>query len=59
MEERKYDVIMNDTYVAKNMTIDNAMVLVKGLFEHYCEERSLRISIQESAHPTGVKLYDI
>ena len=49
MEERKYDVIMNDTYVAKNMTIDIAMVLVKGLFEHYCEEKSLRISIQESA----------
>ena len=49
MEARKYDVIINDRYVAKNMTIDIAMVLVKGLFEHYYEEKSLRISIQESA----------
>jgi len=47
MSEDKFNVLLNDAVVAQDMTLDTAMVLVKGLFNEYYREAKLKITIQK------------
>lgn len=64
MEEQLYTVLEGNTILASNMTIDNAMILVKGYFDKYYLEprmtltiervpRSINYGNQEAADGTG------
>ena len=46
MGEDLFIVLDGNTVLASNMTIDNAMILVKGYFERYYEERRLSLTIE-------------
>ena len=47
MYDKKYFVLIENEIIASNMNIDNALILVKALFDHYYEEHSMVISIKE------------
>lgn len=41
MFEQRYDVLMGNTTVVENVTLDIATLLVKALFEKYYKEASV------------------
>lgn len=47
MSETKYEIILNDNVMADNITLDFALILVKGVFEHYYNEHHMCITIKE------------
>ena len=49
MEEDLYIVLDGNTILASKMTIENAMILVKGYFERYYEEPRLSLTIERMA----------
>lgn len=49
MIEDKYRVIMGSRIIAKDMTLEHATILLKGIFEEYYAEPGLEVSIQR--HP--------
>lgn len=44
---KKYAVLIENEVIASNMDINNALIFVKALFDHYYEEHSMIISIKE------------
>ena len=46
MGETKYMVWAGEELIAENMTIETVLILVKGLFSEYWNEKSLDVSIQ-------------
>lgn len=49
MEEDLYIVLDGNIILASKMTIENAMILVKGYFERYYEEPRLSLTIERMA----------
>lgn len=47
MHEKKYNVLINNEVVAKNMDINTAVILVKALFEEYYNDYTMVVSIKE------------
>lgn len=47
MWEKKYEVIMDKTVVAKGMDLKTATLMVRALFEEYYNEYPLTISVRE------------
>lgn len=48
MNDYEYSVIVEDVVIAKGMTIGNAMILVKALFQEWHNETDLKICIQKN-----------
>ena len=46
MTETKYIVKMDDRIIAKDMVLEDALVLVEGLFNKYFAEPGLAITIE-------------
>ena len=47
MSDKKYAVLIENEVIASNMDINNALIFIKALFDHYYEEHSMVISIKE------------
>ena len=47
MSNKKYNVLIENEIIASDMDINNALIFVKALFDHYYEEHSIVISIKE------------
>ena len=47
MSDKKYNVLIENEIIASNMDINNALIFIKALFDHYYEEHSMVISIKE------------
>ena len=47
MSDKKYAVLIENEAIASNMDINNALIFIKALFDHYYEEHSMVISIKE------------
>ena len=47
MTEAKYQVIIDDTIAARYMTLDDALIFIKGIFETYYNETELCVSIKQ------------
>lgn len=48
MNDYEYSVIVEGVVIAKGMTIGNAMILVKALFQEWHSEADLKICIQKN-----------
>lgn len=46
LNDYEYSVIVENEIIASGMTLDNALVLVKALFQERYNESTLKISIQ-------------
>lgn len=46
MIEDKYRVIMGGHIIAKDMSLEHATILLKGIFEEYYAEPGLEVTIQ-------------
>lgn len=46
MNDYEYSVIVENEVIASGMTLNNALVLVKALFQEWHNESTLKISIQ-------------
>jgi hypothetical protein len=49
MIEDKYRVIMGGHIIAKDMSLANAVILLKGIFDEYYEEYGLEATIQRQS----------
>ena len=47
MRDKNYNVLIENEIIASNMDINNTLIFVKALFDHYYEEHSIVISIKE------------
>lgn len=47
MSEKKYKVLIDNEVVAEGMDIKTATVLVRALFEEYCNDYAMTVSIKE------------
>lgn len=56
MNEDKYVVLINGEAVANGMDIDMALVLVKGIFNEYFNERNMEVSLKKQMIFCGVDL---
>ena len=48
MNDYEYSVIVDNVVIAKGMSIGNAMILVKALFQEWHNESDMKISIQKN-----------
>ena len=48
MNDYEYSVIVDNVVIAKGMSIGNAMILVKALFQEWHNESDIKISIQKN-----------
>lgn len=48
MNDYEYSVIVDDVVIAKGMSIGNAMILVKALFQEWHNEDNMQIAIQRN-----------
>lgn len=46
MNERKYEVYENENRIASNMSLETALLLIRGYCERYCNERA-RLTLVE------------
>ncbi len=46
MIETKYNVLIGKRVVASNMTLENAVILLKGLFNEYYNDTMLAVTIE-------------
>jgi hypothetical protein len=46
MEEIKYNVLIGKRIVAKDMTLENAVIFLKGLFNEYYNDPMLAVTIE-------------
>lgn len=53
MFDKKYTILIDNEIIADNMELNNALILVKALFDHYYEEHSMVISIKEIKRMEG------
>jgi hypothetical protein len=49
MERQKYELWIGETKIASEMEIDDALVLVKALYEKYYMETDMEITIKPMA----------
>ena len=47
MEERRYNVLIDDMVVANNMDLSTATILVKALFNEYYNDDKMVISVKQ------------
>ena len=47
MSDKKHIVLIENEIIASDMDINNALIFIKALFDHYYEEHSMVISIKE------------
>ena len=47
MVEYKFNVLLEDSVVARNMTLEVALILVEGLYNKYYLEDNMKVSIQK------------
>lgn len=47
MSEKKYKVLIDNEVVAEGMDIKTATVLARALFEEYCNDYAMTVSIKE------------
>lgn len=48
MMEVRYNVLIGKRIVAKDMTLDNAVIFLKGLFNEYYNDSMLAVTIEVS-----------
>lgn len=48
MEERRYEVLEGDQRLATEMTLEDALLFIKAIFEKYYMERSMVLSVRET-----------
>jgi NDP-sugar pyrophosphorylase family protein len=48
MNDYEYSVIVDNVVIAKGMTIGNAVILLKALFQEWHNEDGMKISIQKN-----------
>lgn len=48
MNDYEYSVIVDNVVIAKGMTIGNAVILLKALFQEWHNEDNMKISIQKN-----------
>jgi hypothetical protein len=48
MEERRYEVLEGDQRLATEMTLEDALLFIKAIFEKYYMERSMVLSVREA-----------
>ena len=48
MVETKYNVLIGKQVIAKDMTLDNAVIFLKGLFNEYYNDTMLAVTIEVS-----------
>ena len=48
MIETKYNVLIGKQVIAKDMTLDNAVIFLKGLFNEYYNDTMLAVTIEVS-----------
>ncbi len=46
MIETKYNVLIGKQIIAKDMTLDNAVIFLKGLFNEYYNDPMLAVTIE-------------
>lgn len=46
MLERKYNVLIDGAVVAGNVDTEIALILVKGIFEEYCNDYGIEVAIK-------------
>ena len=47
MLENKYSVLIGDNVIANDMSLQNAIIFIKGLFEEYYNDKNLSITIKK------------
>jgi hypothetical protein len=52
MIEDKYRVIMGGHIIARDMSLDHATILLKGIFDEYYAEPGLEVTIQRQPDET-------
>ena len=48
MIETKYNVLIGKQVIARDMTLDNAVIFLKGLFNEYYNDHLLAVTIEVS-----------
>ena len=52
MIETRYNVLVGKQVVAEKMTLDNAVIFLKGLFNEYYNDTMLAVTIEVAADNT-------
>lgn len=47
MEEMRYQILINDTIVAQDMTLEYAMIFIKAVCHEYHNRHTMIVSIKE------------
>lgn len=47
MEELRYQVLINDTITAQDMTLEYATIFIKAVFHEFRNKHSMTVSIKE------------
>lgn len=57
MEEKKYEVLIDEKVIARGMDLDIALILTRAVFEEYYNSYPMTVSLQEMARcePNEVK----
>lgn len=53
MEERKYQVLIDNTVVASNMDINTAIILIRAIISEYYDDYYMTVSIKEMERTMG------
>ncbi len=53
MEERKYQVLIDNAVVASNMDINTAIILIRAIFTEYYDDYYMTVSIKEMERTMG------
>lgn len=54
MEERKYQVLIDNAVVASNMDINTAIILIRAIISEYYEDHYMTVSVKEMERTEGV-----
>ena len=49
MEEKKYEVLIDEKVIARGMDLDIALILTRAVFEEYYNSYPMTVSLQEMA----------
>ena len=57
MNMQEYEILIDGTVIASNMTLGTAMILLKALFEEHYEDPTLMISVKRMSSNDGGREY--
>lgn len=53
MEDAKYEVLIDEKVIAKDMELHIALILTRAVFEEYYNDHSMTVSLREMARCEG------